>query len=99
MTEEEMKMWKDDIALISRLIEENKRLETELSLYKGNLTREHYKAHRSEIVAEKQARIDLLEQRIEKAIGYVRGLREKYFRMCVVGSNNDLSDLLEILKG
>lgn len=39
-----------------------------------------------------------LKQRINKAIEYTKGLREKYFKMCVAGSNNDLSELIEILK-
>ena len=40
-----------------------------------------------------------LQQRINKAIEYTTSLREKYFRNCVCGSNNDLSELIEILKG
>lgn len=40
-----------------------------------------------------------LQQRIDKAIEYTKRLREKYFRECVWGSNNDLGELLEILKG
>lgn len=39
-----------------------------------------------------------LKQRINKAIEYTKGLREKYFKMCVANSNNDLSELIEILK-
>jgi AbrB family looped-hinge helix DNA binding protein len=36
---------------------------------------------------------------VEEAIKYTKQLREKYFRMCVAGSNEDLSDLIEILNG
>lgn len=39
------------------------------------------------------------EERINKATELIKGLREKYFKMCVEGSNNDLSELLEILEG
>lgn len=39
-----------------------------------------------------------LKYRIEKAIEYTKKLREKYFRDGVWGSNNDLSELIEILK-
>ena len=45
-----------------------------------------------------QKEILQLKQRINKAIEYTKGLREKYFKMCVAGSNNDLSELIEILK-
>ena len=34
---------------------------------------------------------------VEEAIKYTKQLREKYFRMCVAGSNEDLSYLIEIL--
>lgn len=42
---------------------------------------------------------DEYKQKIDKAIEYIKVLREKYFRECVWGSNNDLGELLEILKG
>lgn len=45
---------------------------------------------------------ELLIQHIKRtfeAIEYTKALQEKYFRMGVWGSNSDLIDLLEILKG
>lgn len=38
------------------------------------------------------------EIRIQQAIKYAKGLREKYFRECVAGSNEDLSILIEMLE-
>ena len=40
-----------------------------------------------------------LQQRINKAVNHIKGLREKYFRNCVAGSNNDFGELLDILRG
>jgi AbrB family looped-hinge helix DNA binding protein len=39
------------------------------------------------------------EIRIQQAIKYAKCLREKYFRECVAGSNEDLSRLIKILEG
>ena len=40
-----------------------------------------------------------LQTKIDKAIEYTKKIREKYFREGVWGSNEDLSTLIEILKG
>lgn len=40
-----------------------------------------------------------LKDRIDKAVHDLRLLREKYFRECVAGSSEDLSEIIHILEG
>lgn len=35
----------------------------------------------------------------EKAIEYTKHLRDKYFRRCIFGSGEDLSEIIDILRG
>jgi len=57
-----------------------------------------YAELQSKLIESNFNRIEL-QSRIEKATEYIKTLRERYFRMRVAGSNNDLSELIEILDG
>jgi len=40
-----------------------------------------------------------LQQRIDKAIEYTKHLRDEYFRKCIFGSSEDLSEIIDRLNG
>lgn len=43
-------------------------------------------------------KVEELQQRLDKAIEYIKILREKYFRECVAGSSEDLNEIIHILE-
>ena len=99
MTEEEkIILMKENLRLKVRtehIEEQYENIRKEYRDYRYNINHESRKQTKAELLRENE----ILQSRIDEAIKYTKIIREKYFRECVAGSNEDLSTIIEILEG